>query len=135
MQGKITYTDEVVDSYSGQLNKEAGIYLDGEIVSKDLDLYAPDKQHRQVLYSNTDLADTEHTIKIICEETKAEKSSGSYTVIDAFTHPDEKKQNQPLRIYINRDWAYNLGWGNINRQTSIEPDFADSFVMRFTKLP
>lgn len=32
MQEKITYTDEVVDSYSGQLNKEAGIYINGEIV-------------------------------------------------------------------------------------------------------
>ena len=29
---KITYTNEVIDAYSGQLNCEAGIYLDGEIV-------------------------------------------------------------------------------------------------------
>jgi len=29
---KITYTNEVVDAYSGQLNCEAGIYIDGDIV-------------------------------------------------------------------------------------------------------
>jgi len=32
MDKKITYTNEVVDEYSGQLNYEAGIYLNGEII-------------------------------------------------------------------------------------------------------
>lgn len=32
MQGKITYTNEILNSHSGQLDGEAGIYVDGEII-------------------------------------------------------------------------------------------------------
>lgn len=32
MKGKIIYSNEVIDAYSGQINAEAGIFVDDEIV-------------------------------------------------------------------------------------------------------
>ena len=121
----------------GTKNSNGGkvdIYLDGKIVKEGFDLYASGKQYRKILYSNTNLPDTKHTIKIVCKGAKAEKSSGSYVAIDGFTHPNTKDERSPIRMHISAEWAYGLGWGNMDRQSSIESGFADTIVMRFVRL-
>jgi hypothetical protein len=110
---------------------KADIYLDGKIVQKDLDMYAPSKQYRQVLYSNSELRNGEHVIKVVCTGTKSEKSSWTAVVIDGFKDPDKTEIKGPLRVYINSDWAYALGWGNIDKYSSVGLNFNDTIKIRF----
>lgn len=63
-----------------------------------------------------------HTIKVACKGTKTD------VVTDGFMHLDQQKL---LRMYINRDWAYVLGWGNQNKDSHIGQDFCDIITMRF----
>lgn len=120
----------------GAKNNNAGqvdIYLDGQLVRRDLNLYANRKNHKQVLYRNTNLEDTEHLIKIVCTDAKNKKSNNTYVVVDGFSHPNRKTEKQPLQLYINREWAFNLGWGNYNRTSKIEQNFSDTVRMRFVE--
>jgi len=40
-------------------------------------------------------------------------------------------KKQTLQMYINCDWAYTLGWGNIDRKSQIRENFSDSIKIRF----
>lgn len=43
------------------------------------------------------------------------------------------EQKKALEVHINKEWAYHLAWGNINRVSQIGEGFTDSFTMRFVE--
>ncbi|QGQ94271.1 DUF4082 domain-containing protein [Paenibacillus psychroresistens] len=72
----------------GPKNVDCGIsqiYIDG-VLTATVDLYASTWLKQQVLYSNTTLANTGHTIKVVITNTKNASSSGYYSSIDAFEY-------------------------------------------------
>ena len=61
----------------------AKVYLDGTLVGT-VDLYSPDKQFKQAVYTSPTLSDGTHTLRVERSGSKNEASSGRSIDIDAF---------------------------------------------------
>lgn len=62
------------------------MYLDGVLVASAIDLYAPNEQLQQVLYTQSGLSLGSHTIKVVVRSDKNPSSSGNYVLVDAFQY-------------------------------------------------
>ncbi|MCF7730332.1 MAG: hypothetical protein K9N23_01535 [Akkermansiaceae bacterium] len=110
---------------------KADVYLDGTLVASAVDAYAPSKQHQQALFEMTDLSDGPHTLKIVVRGDKNPAAAGSYVLIDGFSAvPSATPENPDLRLNINRQWAYDLSWGNYGRSSQISSGFSDTVRLR-----
>ena len=82
-----TFTGTSV-SWIGPRNVDCGIsmiYLDGRLIDT-IDQYASGWLKRQVLYASGILANTVHTIKVVCTDTKNAAATGNYCSVDAFQY-------------------------------------------------
>jgi hypothetical protein len=87
---------------------KADVYLDGSLVSADVDLYAPEKRYWQNLYSNLNLSLGFHTLKIVVDGTKNPASSGYNVNIDYLAYAIS-----PVRVYDDAETGaitYNGTW-------------------------
>lgn len=107
---------------------KADVYLDGKLAEADVDAYAPSKQHQCVLFSRTGLAVGEHTLRVVVKGTKNAESSAAYVLIDGFS--DVTSGMLPLQLNINREWTYELGWGNYGRTAKLTNGFSDTVRLR-----
>ncbi len=114
----------------------ADVYLDGQLVADDIDLYATGKKHKQAVFSRTGMEDKEHTIRIVVTGKKNPESDNCYLVSDAFTDVIDKTDEveKGVQVNINSQWAYNLGWGNYNRSSKIESGFSDTVCVKLIDL-
>ena len=110
----------------------ADVYLDGQLVADDIDLYATGKKHKQAVFSQTGMEDKEHRIRIVVTGKKNPESDNCFLVSDAFTDVEDKKDEvkKGVQVNVNSHWAYNLGWGNYNRSSEIESGFSDTVRVR-----
>jgi alpha-galactosidase len=63
----------------------ASVYLDG-VLQATIDCYSSTDMYQQALYQKTGLANSSHTIRIVCTGTKNSRSSGRVIDIDAFRY-------------------------------------------------
>lgn len=110
---------------------KADVYLDGKLVAEAIDTYADSKQHQQVLFEVADLPDGPHRLRIVGRADHNPASDNTYLVIDGFSAiPPPPAANPDLRVVINRQWAYDLGWGNYGRSSTISSGFRDTVRIR-----
>jgi len=110
---------------------KADVYLDGELAAEGVDCYASRKKHQQILFSRSGLKDDRHTIRIVVKGEKNPGSSDSFIISDGFSDVVDSDNSPGIRMNINREWAYNLGWGNYDRTSKISSGFADTVRIRF----
>ena len=110
---------------------KADVYLDGALVGAALDCYASSKQYQQSLFEANHLAPGSHTLKIVVRGDKNPSAIDSYLLIDGFSAvPAPVSVNSDLRLNINRQWTYDLGWGNYGRTSQISSGFTDTVRIR-----
>jgi Tfp pilus assembly protein PilE len=85
---KFTFTGSAVQWIAPVSNNEgyANIYLDGSLVATNVTAYAATTAYQQVIWSDTGLSNTSHTLEIYVDGTKPAASSSTYVAIDAFTY-------------------------------------------------
>ena len=114
----------------------ADVYLDGVKVAEGVDAYAPSKQHQQALFESDGLANGLHTLKIVVRGDKNPSAENSYVLMDGFSAvPPPPAATPRLRLNINRQWAYDLGWGNYGRSSRISSGFSDTVRIRLMDEP
>ncbi|MCL2342665.1 MAG: hypothetical protein FWC62_02045, partial [Firmicutes bacterium] len=81
-----TFTGTSVEWIGAKFNTygNADVYIDGSYAGT-VDCYNSSKLCQQILFRETGLSNTSHTIKIVVKGTKNDSSSGYYVDIDAFT--------------------------------------------------
>lgn len=111
---------------------KADVYLDG-VFQETVDAYdgSGSKQYRQVLYEKTGLSAGSHTLKVVVRGEKNAASSGTYVLIDAFSALPPPPVDNTL-LHVNRQWAYELGWGNYSRSSQIGNNFSDTVNLRLS---
>jgi hypothetical protein len=107
---------------------KADVYIDGICAARGVDAFSSKKEHAQVLFRKTDLADKNHVIRIVVTGEKSSASLGAYVLVDAFS---DEFTGSGLSVHINRDWSYGLGWGNYNRRTkTLKKGFTDTIRLK-----
>ncbi len=113
----------------------ADVYIDDVLVAQDIDCYNGSKLYQQVLFEQSDLADTTHTIRIVVTGNKNPQASGVYLLIDAFILTPLGHSQQDLVMHLNRHWEYNLGWGNYSRTDDPAANYRDQVTFGFVSMP
>ncbi len=62
------------------------VYIDGNLVSLGLDLYASTQAYQQVLFSVSGLSYGSHTIQVVVRDDKDVYSTGTFVDVDAFSY-------------------------------------------------
>jgi Tfp pilus assembly protein PilE len=85
---KFTFTGTAVEWIAPKSSNEgyANIYLDGSLVAANATAYAPATAYQQVIWSDTGLSNTSHTLEIKVDGTEPPGSSNTYVAIDAFIY-------------------------------------------------
>ncbi|HHT35781.1 MAG TPA: LamG domain-containing protein [Firmicutes bacterium] len=65
---------------------KADIYLNDDLVGKDINLYNPVEEYQQVIYTIDGLAEDEYTVRIVPTGTKSDEARMAYVTIDAFEY-------------------------------------------------
>jgi len=64
----------------------ANIYLDGNLVATNVTTYNASTVYQQIIWSDSGLADTSHTLKIVVDGTKPSASTATYVQLDSFIY-------------------------------------------------
>jgi hypothetical protein len=64
----------------------ANIYIDGTLVASNITTYNANTSYQQVIWSDSGLSNTSHTIKILVDGTKPAASTNTYVQVDAFIY-------------------------------------------------
>lgn len=122
--------------YIGARNHNLGkvdILLDGTLTAT-VDAYAATKQYQQTLFEIANLTPGNHTLRVVVRGDKNAAASDTYALIDGFS-PVAATSSPGLWMHINRRWAYDLGWGNYGRTSTIPSGFSDTVRLRFVSTP
>jgi hypothetical protein len=64
----------------------ANIYLDGNLVASNVTTYSASTIYQQIIWSDSGLANTSHTLKIVVDGTKPSASTATYVQLDSFIY-------------------------------------------------
>ncbi|MBX6353650.1 MAG: S8 family serine peptidase [Thermoflavifilum sp.] len=85
VQFTFTGVDIKVLAKTGVDEGYADVYLDGKFV-KTVNLYTSSTKYKQVIFQQTGLSETSHTIQIVVKGAHSASSTGNKVTIDAFTY-------------------------------------------------
>ncbi len=85
---KFTFTGTSVEWVAPVSNNGgyANVYLDGTLVASNVTTYSATTAYQQVIWSDTGLANSSHTLELYVDGTKPAASTNTYVQVDAFIY-------------------------------------------------
>lgn len=113
---------------------KANVFIDGELVAAELDLYSVNKIFQQILFEKNNLELGWHRIEIAVSGEKNKRATDTFVVVDGFHYSSLSEQGREADMNILSDWSYDPEWGNYAKKAEIGSTYGDTIRLRLSTL-